>query len=643
MLQDYNVGRNTNDSIVREAAEELAIQFNDYAKQLETLMNNETAAFKDKVSEVNTTLTKIRDLNESIRRAQVFGGGSTTQKDERNLLIDDLSKQIGINVIYEMENLGDGVEVEKLRITTSGDPERTLVDGIYATQLSIVQKGKDVPRTDSEGNPVLDGSGKQIYDKQNVDGDNFDLAISELTDARGITDPSRPNTLARTIERFKVLGEGGTPTGKNGTVGFETYAEAKAAADLLNSDPAYYTDPNDPTKAFYYHVGDASDQEGSDSGAVPPFYIHQHDTKMVGGVPTTDPNEGYLENSYRYTDVSAPQVTVLGDTELRGGLQAMRELLTEEGEYATDETISNVDPEAGSKRGIPYYRKALDTLARTFAEAMNEANRLPDNALYQTNNDGQIIGRSGALYTKQDDGTFKKNDGTVVDRNTAKQDFIVADGFEKYFNRNAEGKYLDADGNVLSDADQNDPTKYVVLDNYKEYFGGNLFSVSGVSNQDGTTGDDPGAEKITAANISISYDWSHGKLHVLRSIDPNASTTSRASDNLAHFVTMLKEKHDFTTGTNNQGTSYFKGTFQEMLTDTISGTLAKDQNITGTMLNNYNATADSLYVDRDAVMGVDLNDEAMNMMQFQKAYSAACRLMTTYDEMLEKLINGTGI
>jgi flagellar hook-associated protein 1 FlgK len=334
---------------------------------------------------------------------------------------------------------------------------------------------------------------------------------------------------------------------------------------------------------------------------------------------------------------------VLGDTELRGGLQAMRELLTEEGEYATDETISNVDPEAGSKRGIPYYRKALDTLARTFAEAMNEANRLPDNALYQTNNDGQIIGRSGALYTKQDDGTFKKNDGTVVDRNTAKQDFIVADGFEKYFNRNAEGKYLDADGNVLSDADQNDPTKYVVLDNYKEYFGGNLFSVSGVSNQDGTTGDDPGAEKITAANISISYDWSHGKLHVLRSIDPNASTTSRASDNLAHFVTMLKEKHDFTTGTNNQGTSYFKGTFQEMLTDTISGTLAKDQNITGTMLNNYNATADSLYVDRDAVMGVDLNDEAMNMMQFQKAYSAACRLMTTYDEMLEKLINGTGI
>jgi len=87
----------------------------------------------------------------------------------------------------------------------------------------------------------------------------------------------------------------------------------------------------------------------------------------------------------------------------------------------------------------------------------------------------------------------------------------------------------------------------------------------------------------------------------------------------------------------------FEGTFQRMLTEVIAGTLAKDENITETMLNNYNTTADEIYVDRDAVMGVDLNDEAMNMMQYQKAYSAACRLMTTYDAMLEKLINGTAI
>ena len=45
--------------------------------------------------------------------------------------------------------------------------------------------------------------------------------------------------------------------------------------------------------------------------------------------------------------------------------------------------------------------------------------------------------------------------------------------------------------------------------------------------------------------------------------------------------------------------------------------------------------------DRQSVSGVDLNDEATNMMVFQKSYSAACQLMTTLDSMLDKLINGT--
>ena len=45
---------------------------------------------------------------------------------------------------------------------------------------------------------------------------------------------------------------------------------------------------------------------------------------------------------------------------------------------------------------------------------------------------------------------------------------------------------------------------------------------------------------------------------------------------------------------------------------------------------------------REGVSGVDLNDETANMMQFQKSYTAACRLLTTIDEMLERLIANTG-
>ena len=75
----------------------------------------------------------------------------------------------------------------------------------------------------------------------------------------------------------------------------------------------------------------------------------------------------------------------------------------------------------------------------------------------------------------------------------------------------------------------------------------------------------------------------------------------------------------------------------------IQGVLGNDIKNTAVVLNSYATTLDEVYVDRDSISGVDLNEEATNMMQYQKAYSAACRLMTTLDQALDKLINGTGV
>ena len=97
---------------------------------------------------------------------------------------------------------------------------------------------------------------------------------------------------------------------------------------------------------------------------------------------------------------------------------------------------------------------------------------------------------------------------------------------------------------------------------------------------------------------------------------------------------------DVAAGAGN--TVSFKGTFQEMLTN-IGATLANDKKTTATMLTNYVASATELNTSRDSVSGVDLNDEAASLMQYQKSYAAACRLMTTLDEALDKLINGTGV
>jgi flagellar hook-associated protein 1 FlgK len=45
---------------------------------------------------------------------------------------------------------------------------------------------------------------------------------------------------------------------------------------------------------------------------------------------------------------------------------------------------------------------------------------------------------------------------------------------------------------------------------------------------------------------------------------------------------------------------------------------------------------------RDSVAGVNLDEEMTNMLSYQQAYAAAGRMVTAIDEMLDKLINGTG-
>ena len=564
LSQPGNVGSDSADGLVRGAAEQIATQFNEYARKLETLTETYTAEFRDNVAGVNTTLTKIRDLNESIRTAETFGDTALTQRDERNLLIDELSKQIGINVTYEAERLDDGRQIDKLVITTSGDPERTLVDGIYSGELSIREDG------------------------------NLSLAISELTSSQGIPDPR-----VQTPEIVDSLVPAG---GIEDAVSYETEAAAQQVADALNADAVYSKNPSDGSSSYVYSV-----KSNEETGK---YYV-------VRAADEDAPEE--------YVNVEFARKTLLGDTELTGSLQAMRELLTEEGEYSGDYTLEHIDPNAGSKRGIPYYQKALDKLANEFAKQMNAANIIEPAVLYKS--DGV---RAKYFLADGETEVFETDDYALV------KYYEDNELTKETTDPNKYTKFVDKDNNVTTD-----PSKYVIKDEYSYYNGGVLFSNDARSNNTGDSGDAEKDPPITAANISIAYGWSHGKTRVLRSTQENPASLQQ--DNIAHMITLMTSKQKFEYGTASVGTSYFEGTFQDMLTDSIAGNLAKDQNITKAMLNNYTATADEIYNSRDSVMGVDLNDEAMNMMMFQKAYSAACRLMTTYDGLLDKLINGTAV
>lgn len=74
----------------------------------------------------------------------------------------------------------------------------------------------------------------------------------------------------------------------------------------------------------------------------------------------------------------------------------------------------------------------------------------------------------------------------------------------------------------------------------------------------------------------------------------------------------------------------------------ISGLGVQSQNATR-LTDNQSTLVNQVISWRDSVSGVNMDEEMANMIRYQKGYSAAARVLTTMDEMLDKLINGTGM
>lgn len=390
------------DSLIRESASALCTYLNSTAKKLENLQGTYETYLDQDIQKVNDILKNIQNLNTSIRDADIRGDDALELRDSRNMLLDELSQYMDIDVKYTMEDLGAGFMVEKLTVTLGTGKQNTLIDGEYAAKIGRLPKK-----------------------------DNYNIQLYALRDADG-------------------------------------------------------QKKNDKDK-----------------------------------------------------DVA------LEDNDLYGSLQARREMLTESGEYTTQDTVNNVDKNAAVKRGIPYYRHALDSLARELAAEMNTLNNVKNAAI---------------------------------------------------------------------------PGE------------GNLFSIGSDTND---TADANGG--ITAANISVSKGWREGLISMIPSQDPGAS--SGDTSNLAAFLSLFEKtvKFDPKTLVRDAVGSPYEGTFEDMLLH-IQSTLAEDQMSTSSVYNNYAITANEIYTDRDSLSGVDLNDEAANLMVYQKAYTAACRLMTTLDEALDSLL-----
>ena len=163
--------------------------------------------------------------------------------------------------------------------------------------------------------------------------------------------------------------------------------------------------------------------------------------------------------------------------------------------------------------------------------------------------------------------------------------------------------------------------------------GGNLFT----TNTGATSG-------FTAANIKINEDWIRGIVKLKAKQDPASGSTQ--NDNINKFIDNLNKDQKFEVpipGATNTTSTIYTGNFYNYYVNTIESTLGIEQQSTKNLLDNHVTVINTIAQSKDQVSGVSLDEEGVNLMQYQQSFTAASRLMTSLDEILDKLINGTGV
>lgn len=640
------VGDVTYDTTVRGSAQTLTNLFNDYSKAMDTLGENKLKELKENIETVNSLLTRIRELNVQIRDAGIAGDNALELRDDRNLCIDELSAYMKINVSYDMEKIDEFNSVERLNISIadSGNPPIKLIQGIYGAQISMYE-------TAPARNPYYDPD----YESKSTTDDPYEdpdyekksskfVILDETGNIKGYTNYARnPNynpdaTSGNESKEYMYF---------NSETGTYTYM-SQEALDAQTPAPVLATDVNNAV-------------EGKDDNRL-----------WMTVEPLTDAKGNYMRDE-NHKQIKTP--VDLSDTQLYGSLQSIREFLTERGEFSSDYDRA-LDAGATQKRGLQYYKNSLDALARKFAEAFNNANRLDLDQVTEAYEMVEDPAGSGTWFFLDKDGnqippaSFVDSEGNQIDftqfgsiTDSEGNTVTVTDAASFFkaltsavqdleeLKKIPEKKRSDDEKDKIKELEdfisKATPTAYDAMEVLREqgqltekwsfYKGGVLFSNNGDTN-------DPTG--ITAGNITISTGWNTGDVRILNTKHPTILGNSTANDNIYHMIELMSEDMDYFPNeildgvTNNGETRYFNGSFQERLAD-MNSLLAVETETTNLLYNNYTATTLSLENSRQSVAGVDLNDEATSMMMFQKSYAAACQLMTTLDSMLDKLINGT--
>lgn len=345
------------------------------------------------------------------------------------------------------------------------------------------------------------------------------------------------------------------------------------------------------------------------------------------------------------------------------------------------------DTDATDTKGIQYYQKMLDTFVDQFAKTMNELNKTAEaKQVTQKGYDenGQVL-MDPADPTKEweipiTDVVYETEQVQKTDENGKPVTDVNGDPvMETVYKYEKEPKMengqpvLDADGNPVMLTVMEQEQQQVMID------GKPVFNTDGTPKMEGVTDDngDPvmvpkkipvmengvvkteprmetvagsvenplfattdGSDRFTAANIKISDDWMNGVVQIQTKRHELDGGNSSDNWNVERMIDALQNTvFEFKSPA---GETVFKGTLYECYTN-IQGTQAIERKATSQILDTHTTVLNQIADDKDSVSGVWMDEEVMGLMKYTQSYNAACRLMTTMDEVLERLINNTGV
>ena len=594
-----NMTTDSTDTTKRAETAGYADALGEYARKmstnLQTLQNDINTEISSTVKQINAYAEQIAALTKQINSLEVYGNQANDLRDQRARILDELSQLADVEVTEKNPETGNGLH--QYIVALGGN---ILVDTYNYKTISVeASKTKD-NQCDVQGLYGLKWSDGQSFNIRNTILGGKLQALFELRDGN-----NGENFTAKLTDNGKGSGSCiGTDKNNNSTITLS----AKSVSGANNCDLAKLSIPESNACLTI---------SGKD-------YKYDSFEVTVG-----------IDGTYTYTFTLSEPLEEADKKNIK---------------TAFDNSESASIGDSVDFRGIPYYMSQLNEFIRTFSANINQL----QNAGYDMDNNNGVD-----LFVGLDSKTDKQMDMIELIRNT-KDGYYYLNG-NKVFSGKVTGGATDtataaAGSDLASYLTNNEYTikgksetavnangikgnKYVLLDKNGEEAetifvpkdSKNVFTFSSSTTEASDKKIHSSYYNVTAARFQANKDVVKDGRLIAAAKYPKEKTGISESGNLDRLVALQNDQNVFKQGTPTA--------FLQIMTATVG----VDSNKIVAATTNSENIQKAIENRRLSVMGVDEDEEGQNLIITQNLLNAQYRVISVMNEVLDKLINQTGV